>query len=67
MALHKPLLLLKADLCLNPTRFQSWERLASAHLSVLGLETGMSMIISVWAAGWQEAQGHGLRSRVGVC
>ena len=30
VALHKPLLLLKADLCLNPARFQSWERLASA-------------------------------------
>ena len=29
-ALYKPLLLLKSDLCLNPTRFQSWERLAGA-------------------------------------
>jgi hypothetical protein len=39
VALHKPLLLLKADLCLNPTRFQSWERLASAHLPASGLES----------------------------
>ena len=29
-ALYEPLRLLKADLCLNPARFQSWERLASA-------------------------------------
>lgn len=34
-ALYEPLRLLKADLCLNPTRFQSWERLASAHVSIL--------------------------------
>ena len=31
-AMLEPLRLLKADLCTNPTRFHSWERVASAHM-----------------------------------